>query len=375
MALFIIVEYSAPKKLEWKPSFKRQDKIPFGAYIAFDLLKDAFPKSYIETNYKSIYLKLAEKSYQNTSLIIITDEFEPGHASILALYEFVENGNKVFVAADGFEEELRDSFNLKSSIYFNNELKGDSIPHYFSNPGITSDSAYWIKSPWMGFYFESVDTAKSINLATIDHDKLHFIRIPYGKGEFFVHNQPYAFTNYNILFKNNAEYLFKTFSYLKNDNILWDENYKPGRESNTPLAYILEQDSLRAAWYLILLLGLLFMIFGAKREQRIIPVVKPPENSSLEFAKTLGNLYLSNKNHKDIAKKKYTYWLDFLRENYFIQIDNPDELNAAKISEKTGVNVEKIIKIKKYIDNCERIGPEMLMKFNQYIEEFYKNRT
>lgn len=369
------MEYSAPKPPNWKPSFKRQDKIPFGSYITFDLLKDIFPKSNIETNYKSIYLKLNDKEYKNTTLIVITDQFSPGHASVSALFNFVENGNKVFIAADAFEQEFSDSFNIENNIYFNNELKGDSIPYYFSNPYLKSDSAYWIKSPWMSFYFESVDTLKSNGIATIDHDKLNFIRVPFGEGEFFIHNQPYAFTNYNLLFKNNAEYLFKTFGYLKNDNIIWDENYKPGRKSSSPLSYILEQDSLRAAWYLILVLGFLFMIFGAKRIQRIIPVVKPPENSSLEFAKTLGNLYLSNRNHKDIAKKKYNYWLDFLRENYFIQIDNPDELNAAKISEKTGVNVEKIIKMKKHIDNCVNIGPEMLMKFNQYIEEFYKKRT
>jgi hypothetical protein len=374
LALLVIVEYFAPKPIDWKPSFKKQDKIPYGAYITFDLLQDAFPKSKIEENYKSLYLKLNAKEFQNTTYISITDQFTPGHASLLALFSFVEKGNKAFIAAEAFENEFCDSLKLKINLFFKNELVGDSSPYYFANPYLKSDSAYWIKSPWMSSYFESIDTINSRAIATIDKDKLDFIKIPYGKGEFFIHNQPYAFTNYNLLFKNNAEYAFKTFSYLKNDIIIWDENYKPGRESSSPLAYILDQDSLKAAWYMILTLGLLFMIFGAKRTQRIIPVVTPPENSSLEFAKTLGNLYLSNRNHKDIAKKKYNYWLDFLRENYFIHIENPDELDVVKISEKTGVNVEKIMKIKKYIDNSGNIGADLLMKFNQLIEEFYRER-
>jgi hypothetical protein len=164
----------------------------------------------------------------------------------------------------------------------------------------------------MNFYFDKVDTFFSQSIATIDKDKINFFRLPFGNGEFFIHNQPYAFTNYNLLFENNVDYVFKTFSYLKNDLIIWDENNKPGRNTATPLIYILEQDSLRAGYYLILAMAIIFMFFGAKRKQRIIPVVAPPENSSLEFAKTLGNLYLSSRNHKDMAKKKFNYWLLYL---------------------------------------------------------------
>jgi hypothetical protein len=368
------MEYMAPKPINWTPSFKNGDKIPFGSYIIFDLLKDAFPGSKIEENRKSIYLKFYGKDYRNTSYIVISDQFNPGHASLDALFSFVGQGNKAFISAEVFEGEFLDSLNLETKTYFTDDLAGDSIPNHFVNPNLGKDSIYWIKSPWASSYFESVDTIHSKAIAAIEKGKLNFIRIPYGKGEFFIHNQPYAFTNYNILFRNNPDYVFKTFAYLKNERIVWDENYKPGRRESSPLSYIMEKDALRAAWYMILSLALIFMVFGAKRTQRIIPVVAPPQNSSLEFAKTLANLYLSGQNHKDIAKKKYNYWIDFLRENYFIHIDNPEDPDVEKISEKTGVNVEKIVKIKKYIDNTVNIGADLLIKFNQLIEEFYRMR-
>ena len=374
LAVLVLVEYMAPKPPNWMPSFKMQDKIPFGAFITFDLLKDAFPGSKIEENYKTIYMKFNEKEFQNTSLIILTDQFKPGHASIDVLLTFVANGNKAFIAAESFEQEFRDSLKIETDMHFKEEFIGDSIPYNFSNPYLKSDSVYWIKSPWISSYFSKLDTANTSGIATIEQEKLNFVRIPYGRGEIFIHNQPYAFTNYNILFKKNAEYLFKTFSYLKNDLIIWDEHYKPGKVDSSPFYYILEQDSLRAAWYLILVLSFMYMIFSAKREQRVIPIVSPPQNSSLEFAKTLGNLYLSGRNHKDIAQKKYNYWLDFLRENYFIQIDNPDEPDIVKISEKTGVDVEKIVRVKKYIDKYPTIGTDLLMKLNDLIEEFYRKR-
>jgi hypothetical protein len=364
----------APKQVSWIPSFKNNDKIPFGSKIIFELLPDIFPGSKIEENRKSIYLKFPNQEIENTTYIVITDRFSPGHASLDALFSFVSKGNKALISAEDFEKEFRDSLKIDSKIFYSDNFMGDSVANNFENPHLKSSSAYWIKTPWTSSYFSSIDTIHAKCIASLENDKLNFIRIPYGNGEFFIHNQPYAFTNYNVLFKKNAEYLFKSFSYLKNDKIVWDENYKPGRENAGPLSYILEQQSLKAAWYLILTLGLIFMIFGAKRTQRIIPVVEPPQNSSLEFAKTLANLYQSNRNHKDMAKKKYNYWLDFLRENYFIQIENPDELNAAKISEKTGFDVDKIIKVKKYIDNSVNIGPDLLMKFNSLIEEFYRSR-
>ena len=374
LAFLVTIEYLAPKQPDWKPSFKKKDKIPFGAWITFDLLQDAFPASKIEENYQSIYIKFFGKEFTNTTFIIITDQFNPERVTIESLLWFVAQGNKAFIAADAFGKEFSDTLNFNSSIFFSEKLVGDSLPYNFKNPNLDPKITYWIKSGWMNYYFDSVDTLDTKSIATINDDKLNFIRIPFGKGEFYIHNQPYAFTNHNLLFKNNTEYFFKSFSYLKNKTIIWDENYKPGRNTATPLIYILEQESLKAAWYLILALAIIFMFFGAKRKQRIIPVIAPPQNSSLEFAKTLGNLYLSNKNHKDIAKKKYNYWLDFLRENYFIRIENPDELDIEKISEKTGVNVERIIKAKKTIDQSKQISQEQLMGFNQLIEIFYRTR-
>jgi len=174
--------------------------------------------------------------------------------------------------------------------------------------------------------------------------------------------------------RNNADYVFKTLSYIENPTIIWDDNYKPGQEASTPLRYILSQKALRAAWFTILGLAFVFLFFSSKRVQRVIPVVAPPENSSLEFAKTLGNLYMNSKNHKDIAKKKYSYWLDFLREEYYLIIDNPENLEAQKIAEKTGVKLDvinKIIKIKNYIDEYRDIGQDTLLKFNEAIEAFH----
>ncbi len=373
----VIFEYTAPKPPDWKPSFKKSDKIPFGGYILYELLEDVFPDSEIKKNEKSLFQSFHNQRFLNTSYLIITNEFEPDKVTLEELLLFVEKGNKVFVAATSFGQRFRDTLNFTSQFYFSNFEKGDSLPYNFENKNLEVDSAYWIKSGYYNFYFDSLNSANTKVIANLDSNRVNYFRQKFGKGEFFIHNQPFAFTNYNLLIENNAEYVFKSLSYLDNETIIWDESFKPGRAASTPLAYILSQDALKGGWYIILFLGVIFMFFSSKRRQRVIPVMKSPKNSSLEFAKTLGNLYLSGKNHKDIALKKYHYWLDFLRVKYYIHLEIGDVLIPEKIAEKTGVKeglIKRIINAKNHIESAPVISAEQLLSFNRVLEKFYAMR-
>ncbi|MFN8256911.1 MAG: hypothetical protein U0W24_14545 [Bacteroidales bacterium] len=376
-SLLVVFEYMAPKKPDWTPSFKRFDKIPFGCYITFDLLKDIFPQSRIEKNDSSLYLKFRHKDSSGMSYLIITQQFDPQKVSLESLLEFVNKGNKVFVAAEIFGQKFMDTLGFRNIPLIKYSIQTDSVEHRFCNPYLNPGKTFYLKSGWVNYYFDKLDTMNCKSITTLDSGYVNYFRMKYGKGEFFIHNHPFAFTNYNILKNSNSDYVFAALSYLKNTTVVWDDNYKPGQESSTPLRYILSQKALRAAWYTILALALVFLLFSSKRLQRPIPVMVPPENSSLEFAKTLGNLYMSSKNHKDIAKKKYNYWLDFLREEYFLSFENPDNPEPEKIAEKTGVSKEiilKILKQKNYIDEYLDITPETLLTFNEAIENFHTFR-
>ncbi len=380
LALFIglvVFEYTAPKPPDWKPSFQKKDKIPFGSYIMYKLLEDIYPGKEIKNNEKSLYQSFHNQAHENTSCLIITNEFKPDKVTLEELLKFAAQGNKVFIAATSFGKNFMDTLNFTSQFYFSNFEKGDSLPYNFENKKLKIDSSYWIKSGYYNFYFDSINSTKTKIIANLDSNRVNYFRQEFGNGEFFIHNQPFAFTNYNLLMENNAEYVFKSLSYLDNETIIWDESFKPGKAGSTPLAYILSQDALKSGWYMILFLGVIFMFFSSKRRQRVIPVVKKPENSSLEFAKTLGNLYLSGKNHKDIALKKYHYWVDFLRVKYYIHLEAGEVLLPEKIAEKTGVKedlVKRIISARNHIENAPAISAEQLLSFNGILEKFYARR-
>ena len=103
------------------------------------------------------------------------------------------------------------------------------------------------------------------------------------------------------------------FSYLPKDrDTLWFME-EQNLQSISPLRFILRNPPLRYAWYIFLVGFLVFIIFHAKRKQRIIPIIKPLENTSVEFVRSIGNLYLNEGDAKDMMQKKVTYFLNKVR--------------------------------------------------------------
>ena len=119
------------------------------------------------------------------------------------------------------------------------------------------------------------------------------------------------------------------------------------------------------------------MIFKGKRKQRIIPIIQPPQNMSLEFARTLGRLYFNSGNNRDIALKKFSYFCDYLRSKFYLKNISGDEEFCKHLAERSGVNIDTVKNIFKYansIKNKANTFDEDLIFFNSMIEEFY-NKT
>ena len=86
------------------------------------------------------------------------------------------------------------------------------------------------------------------------------------------------------------------------------------------------------------------MLFTARRRQRAIPVIRKPENKSLEFTELIGTLYFQKKDHGDLVRKKYMYFAEELRREIQVDIEEvaDDERSFSRIALKTGMNEEEI---------------------------------
>jgi len=368
---FIVAEYFAPEEINWDMSFSKNDKIPFGSYILFHILQKQFSDDYFIVNDKSLYEFFEINQPLNTNFIFCTYSFLISETELDKILKYVKIGNNVFLSASEFSQNITDSLKFKTSYNFYSE---DSIYLKLVNPSLYSGN-YMYKKAFEDNFFYEFDTLNTMVLGKNNSDEVNFIKVKYGNGNFFINIEPLAFTNYNLLVDKNYEYSFKALSYLDLQKTYWDEFYKPGNVVNSsPLVIIFKSRSFKTGYYLALISLMLYFIFMGKRKQRVIPIINPLANTSLEFTEIIARLYLHKKNHKDIALKRFKYFLEFLRAKYGLKVNEQIVIDAKLIANKTGTEiniVEKIFSMKIMLDNETSISEDFLYQFNKAIEDFY----
>ena len=372
--LYLVVRIAEPKSIDWSLSFSKEDKIPYGSFVLYHLLPEVFPGGKIQTSPFPIYNNLKDKNYTNTNYIFINNTFTPDELDTKELLNYVSEGNNVFIAANYIRGKITDTLNVVSNLSY---MGNDSIKINFANDELKNKFPYSFKDSPLDYYFTNLDSSGTIALGFNDDEKTNFIRIKFGKGNFYLNSVPIAFTNFNILDSLNSDYIFKSLSYLPdNKTIFWDEYYKAGKaDVRTPLRFILSTQPLRWAYYVLIFSILLYIIFEGKRKQRIIPEINPLQNSTLEFAGIIGRLYYQQKDHKNMAEKKIRYFLDQIRIRYYIKPDEFNEETIGKISMKSGVELKEVQSLFKYINYIEilsRVKEKELKHVNFLIESFYK---
>ena len=223
-------------------------------------------------------------------------------------------------------------------------------------------------------------------LGYLDGEKVNFFELPYKEGSFFIHTNPLVFTNEHMLYDQNVEYITGVLSTCSQENWYWDEysrtdinrgKRRNGKQnylsSKGPLSYILNQAPLAWAWYCLLAMGLLFLLFRAKRKQRVIPVLVENENTSLAFINTIGNLYFRKNDHRQLCKEQLQLWLEKIRMQFRMNTSQLDEAFVAKLAVKSKVpkdEIQAILDFYDNIDNSNFVSENTMIKFYQKINQF-----
>jgi hypothetical protein len=374
--LVVIIQMGAPRRVSWEPSFVRQEKIPYGAYILFDILPKLFPNEEITFADESPYL-LVSGYQEGITYFFLNDDLDIDDESGRALLSFVAAGNTVFAASESFSGVLADSLHLRMGGEF--DPLGDSTTINLVNPALKAPRNYIYKNHTVDAFFSRFDTTATAVLGVNNMKHPNYIRVRYGEGDFYLSAVPYAFTNYNMLERNNAEYVARALSYLPKQKVMWDEYYKAGRKKmESPLRYLLSQESLRWAYYVALVGVLLFVIFMGRRRQRIIPEIKPLPNTTLDFVSTVGQLYYQHGNHKNIAEKKITYFLDQLRSTFGVNTQERGDDFYRAVAARSGTDPADVRSIFEYIDMVqrkERIEESELLALSGAIERFEEKKS
>lgn len=383
------------KVLNKRVTLWRKDDIPYGNSVAFDNLKYIFPKAEITVTkkspdrYKSYSLNDIKSFTQpneddvKSAYIIISPDVSPDNAEVIALLDYAGNGNSVFISSFHLGKLLQDSLHVKTA--FNNSMLkyDDSLRVSVNDPVTTDSSSYAYPGLSSDNYFSVLDSTYAVVLGRDEEGYPDFIRYTYkGGGAIYVHLAPTALTNFFLLHKDNMKYYDKVFSYMpdKFKKVKWDDYFRYHSDGNSngfsALNFLSKHESFRWALWLVLLLFAILFAFGAKRRQRIIPVVKPPNNSSLDFVKTIGHLYYQRRDNKNLAEKMVAHFLEYVRGHYILSTAVLDEEFVKRLAIKSGKDItqlQDLIYTVKSLRDYPALSDEELLVFNSKLEHFYKN--
>lgn len=378
-------DYTHNRTVDWEESFNEKSNTPYGVSILYKELPTLFPDEKIKTVYYSPYNYFyanSEDGYgdhiaEGNYMLIGNSEYLEA-ADVEELLIFAGQGNTLFLSDYNFPEALLDTLNLAITSVENK----DSIAELsFSKPALKSKNISIDRNP-SSAYFSKFEAENYTSLGYVN-EKLswvNFLEIPFEQGNIYLHLEPKVFTNYNLLTDQRYHYAEGVLSYLPSTTIYFDsytkyfDSHYGDAEKKSNLSWFLQQPSFKWAWYLTLILTAMFMIFHAKRRQRIIPIKKPLENTTVGFVKTISNLYYETEDHKNLIDKKITYFLEKIRGDYNLDTSTLNDRFIYKLTQKSGKNketVQKTINFITWLQTKNEFSEAHLLKLNQLIEAFY----
>jgi hypothetical protein len=376
-AIFVTVKLLAPKQYSWQISFAHEDKNPYGGFALNELIPGIFPTGKINHSYRTLYeLKDSLKSSDN--IVVISSNFMADKEDSRALLKHVEQGGSAFISAEYYSENFADTVGISTKDYLFKSgdffARKDSAALKLVSSAIDTTNQFFYKRDNVHNYFNRIDSTTTTVIARNDYHMPVTIRRKWGKGNLILNSTPLVFTNIYLLSNENHRFVSATLSYLPSSNVTWTEYYHLGRmEAGTPLRFILNTPPLKWAYYITVIALLFFVIFEMKRKQRIIPIVKPLANTTLEFVTTIGNLYFQRGDHKNIAEKKIYFFLDQIRTKYWINTTSLDEIFIHTLGVKTGhteAEARKLVNSILAVKSKPAISAGELVELNKQIENF-----
>jgi hypothetical protein len=367
MIIMALFEVNKTESTDWRKNFDINQKSPFGLLV-FAKQKHGLYKNKLKKIDQTPYDYYNQDKRTEHNILIIENKLDK--QSWNKILNQVSNGSDAMLIVSDIPKEISDSIGYyDSNISFEDENVLKLTDRKYQNDFIKLD-----KFP-SGRGFTFIKPGIEVLGKTVEKnntDQANFIKVKFGKGKIYVHCEPLFITNYYLLKRGSVQYAQDVFSYLGDRETLWFVE-SSSQTSQFFLRFILSNPALKYAWW-VLLGGLtLFIFFNAKRKQRIVPVMEPLKNTSVDFVKSIGNLYVQEGDFHDMMAKKAQYFLNKVRMDLLIDTQNLDEEFAKKLQLKTGKPAEMINEavsfIKKALDPYAPVMKEDLAKMNKLLDE------
>lgn len=384
LAILMLIQYTKPKEVNWFPSFVAQHKIPYGTYILNDLMTARYGDQLKHIN-EPPYEFLKEGDNGKGTYLFVNNSVSFGEIELNSLLDWTSKGNTLFIASSTFDEDLKDTLNIKTSGLFDGFGEEHVQQHSLLHPKLKNNATYEFTKDNYATYFSELDTTNVKAIGKVEYpssedddeksENFSVIKQAFGDGEIILSTFPKAFTNYFILEGNNKDYVAGLLSYIDgNKPIFIDNHYKSGKSFYTSPMYIfLNTKEFKWAYYITLIGALFYVIFEGKRKQRAIPVVVPLKNQTLAFTRTIADMYFEKGEQKSITDHKIDYFMEYIRSHYHLKTVERNEEFFRNLAARTNHTFEEVKDLFSYIEKLKIrsvITNHDLKKLNTLIEKF-----
>lgn len=419
--------------INWNVSLDKESKEPYGTYIAYNSLKYYFPEAKRidlskQFRFTNIDWEMMYPEEGKSLLLLVGLDFFLSEQEVNQLLDFAGRGNDIVLFCSALDEKLEKRLKCNKArsslettplgIFYNGKqnqevltllknktdkygYQGRTITNYFSLPDkskgtVVKDTAEdsdtgsivnYIQQRGGNYdeeeYYDEDDDEYYIGEPQIlgyAEEKPNIIKYEIGSGSFTIHAAPLVMSNYFLLQPGNTNYLDRFWAALQTDepvaHVYWSGYYRR-RAEGSDFGTLWKYPSTRWALILAIITILLYVIFEGKRRQRIIPIIEQPENTSVSFVETVGELYYNKGNHANLAEKMTQHFLEWVRSNYYLNTNHINEQFAEQLILKSGLppNMVKelVVKIQEVQMNAANVDEAYLYQLYTSIQKFYKN--
>lgn len=370
-------------------TYSYKDSKPFGGSIAYRMMRRFYPDRVPDHSTAPFFkTKLNLLRDSGSMYVCISKHFLVEEDDVSSILNYVYDGNTFFLSSSDIDTAFLSQLYCSAR---QTRTWGDPGPRFYQQTQVkliedaydTNDSFGYYYQPFVNSFDSLNDTYARI-LGYNAQGEPNCIVFFWGRGKMILHTDPRAFSNYFLLSGTNYRYMLQLFQLMgpEPDQLVWDHYYyKRNRRSNnkdfSTLSEIFKYPPLQYAFWIILGAGLLYILFGLKRRQRIIEQRKANTNSSVAFTEIVSRLYWQKRDHKNISDKMITYFNEFIRQHYFIPVQTDQSAYIGILSGKSGVpyeQVEILVRTIQSVKQQEQVSDFELLTLHEQIQQFHKIR-
>ena len=384
--VLLVASTAAAGCSEWAETYDPDEDGAYGTEMLPAILRAGFPDAeYVELERAWASEGLLDGREDGSVYVAIGSGLSYADAEAAALLGFAEAGGEVFLATQAVSNAVlepfapswclveRDLFDrvLLDSLSAVTTARGERL----RVPVITRREG---EAKWAYYVGRDGDClAEAADLLALVGDSSSvrplMTRLPHGEGGLTLLSFPLALTNVYASDSAGRVLIEEVLGYLppaapvvyfdaarRSSAWLVDRENNPPPEGGTPssaddniLKHVLNRPPLAAAWYALLLGGVAFLAVGAKRRQRVIPLVRPRRNTTHEHLGNVSRLYLASPDNARMARKQLALFETWCRTRFGLA-PLRDETDLERLRAMKGVDGDLVDAIERYHNTVAR---------------------